>query len=123
MRLYLSGPMSGIPEFNFPEFEAATKMLRVQGHHVCSPVEMDREDGISPENAVWGTLLARDVKTIANGGIEAICVLPGWANSKGARLEVTLGLLLDLPIIRVSGEPMRRTHVIEMLTDSLKEGK
>ncbi len=120
MRVYLSGPMSGIPSDNAPEFEAATRMLRAQGHEVISPIELDSQQWVKPD-ALWGDLLGRDVKIIACSNIEAICVLPGWSFSKGARLEVMLGLLLKLPIILVSGLVLERDSVIKTLADSLKE--
>jgi hypothetical protein len=97
--------MSGYPQFNFPVFHEATAALRKQGWDVVSPAELDAKAGIAgaalasergdpndlPDS--WGTILARDVKLIADGGIEAIVFLPGWEKSRGALLEGTIGLL------------------------------
>lgn len=104
MRVYLAGPMSGIPQFNFPAFYAAAQRLRGNGWDVVSPAEMDdaEDSGAalkSPDGDMrgaaktWGDFLARDVKLIADGGIEGIVFLPGWWKSRGARLEATVGLL------------------------------
>ena len=112
MRAYLAGPMSGVPQFNFPAFDAAADHLRAAGHDIVSPAELDdpatREaarnssDGSFGSGTVngetWGDFLARDVKLIADEGIEAIIVLPGWEGSKGARLETFVASLKDLPI-------------------------
>ncbi len=101
MKAYLAGPMSGIPDFNFPEFKRMTALLRSQGWEIISPAEQDEERGIS-HNAegdpsklkeTWGDILAYDVKLIADGGLDAIVFLPNWSNSKGAKLEATVGLL------------------------------
>lgn len=106
MKVYIAGPMTGIPHFNFPAFDAAAAKLRELGYDVVSPAELDDEtdrdaalkspDGsaLSYGNAqgsgvkkTWGEFLARDVKLLSDGGIEAVFVLPGWRKSRGARLE------------------------------------
>lgn len=105
MRVYLAGPMSGYPQFNFPLFYAAAASLREQGFDVVSPAEMDAEVGIDKQamastdgdvaklTHTWGDLLARDVKLIADGGIQGIVFLPDWNKSRGARLEASVGML------------------------------
>ncbi len=105
MRVYLAGPMSGIKSFNFPAFHTATKYLRAQGFDVVSPAEEDWKCGIGEQaeasetgnptdiKETWGSVLARDVKLIADGGIKGIIFLPDWDQSRGARLEATVGLL------------------------------
>lgn len=104
MKAYLAGPMSGIPQFNFPQFCQAAADLRERGWDIVSPAELDdaEDKGAALLSATgdmrdakksWGDFLARDVKLIADGGIEAIVFLPNWIQSRGARLEATVGLL------------------------------
>ena len=119
MRVYLAGPMTGIPQFNFPAFDAAARDLRDRGFDVVSPAEMDdpetrRAALASPDGApgsgttngeTWGDFLARDVKLIADGGIEAIIVLPGWERSRGARLETFVGAAMcGLPVYSIGDD-------------------
>lgn len=113
-RVYLAGPMTGIPQFNFPAFDAAAAALRGMGYDVVSPAELDSPEHRAAAMAsadgdptsyngatgeTWGDLLARDVKLIADDGIEAIFCLPGWERSRGARLETFVGgALCGLPV-------------------------
>jgi len=81
--LYVAGPMTGIPHFNFPLFDAVSAALRSQGYTIISPAETDHEQtraaavasltGDVAELATvegaetWGDCLARDVKMLADG--------------------------------------------------------
>lgn len=115
---YLAGPMTGIPQFNFPEFQRVTNMLRQAGYPIRSPAELDDQetydaamasvDG-APGSGVtngetWGDFLSRDVKLVADESCGVI-VMPGWERSRGARLEVFVAELCSLPVRRfVEGE-------------------
>lgn len=108
--VYTAGPMTGIPHFNFPAFDAAAKTLRERGFTVISPAELDddadREAALqSPDGSAlsygsgvkktWAEFLARDVKLLTDGGIVAVFVLPGWRNSRGARLETFVAAAMN----------------------------
>lgn len=107
MKLYLAGPMTGLPQFNFPAFHAAAAVLRSQGVEIVSPAELDSDaikgeaikstDGkLSAEGTIggetWGEILARDVIVISDT-VEGIVFLPDWHKSRGARLEAFVALL------------------------------
>lgn len=114
MRLYTAGPMTGRPQFNYPAFIAMAASLRAAGYEVVSPAELDDPDDkaaalASPDGHMlnytgqtrktWGDFLARDVKLLADDGIEGIVVLPGWESSRGARLETFVGrAMCNLPV-------------------------
>lgn len=115
MRIYVAGPMSGIPEFNFPAFNAATARLRADGHFVFNPAERDieRHNGIdiSKGNATGSQSLAAEQhgfslrEALADDTAfickeaDAIAMLPGWENSKGARAEWALAVALGHAVI------------------------
>jgi hypothetical protein len=94
MKLYLSGPMSGIEHFNYPAFNGAAHLLREAGHDVFNPAETDGGDTSKP----YAYYMRIDIPAVMEA--EAVCVLPGWEHSRGARLEVDIARALDLPIFR-----------------------
>lgn len=93
MKIYLSGPMTGRPQHNFPEFRRYAAMLREDGHTVVSPAEMEGEAkfgdesqiGWEVDDALYEQMLARDHD--AQADTEAIAFIPGWQNSGGAGRE------------------------------------
>lgn len=114
---YLAGPMSGIPQFNFPMFASESARLRAAGFAVISPHELDSQavqeaawastDGALHDgqiaNETWGDILARDVKVVADQ-VCGVLVLPGWTRSRGARLETFVAHLCKKPI-RYAADP------------------
>lgn len=102
MKVYIAGPMTGIPYFNFPAFDQAAAKLRKRGYLPLSPADIDRKAGFDaldmPEDSDWFTLpkglnlreiVRRDVLAIVDEA-DGYYTLPGWEASKGARAEVAL---------------------------------
>lgn len=79
-RCYVAGPMTGLPLMNFPAFNAAAAALRADGWTVVNPVEINGD----PE-ADRVVCLRADIRELLD--CDTIALLPGWENSKGARLE------------------------------------
>lgn len=104
--IYIAGPMRGYPEYNFPAFDRAAREWRRAGWRVVNPAELDRVNGMSeftplPEDPAEAKKLLREVFSrdlLALLQCDAIALLPGWANSKGAYLEHHLATFLDLEI-------------------------
>lgn len=99
--LYLSGPMAGRPGWNHPAFHAAAAQLRAAGFTVLNPADygLDEKD--------WAACLRRDLHDVLRA--EAVAVLPGWENSRGATLETDVARRLGMPIYPVCellGEPV-----------------
>lgn len=94
MKLYLAGPMSGYPEHNFPLFLSRTAELRAKGYDILSPAEIEpNPDGES----TWVYYMRKCVVMVAQS--DAVAVLPGWENSRGATVEVGLARNLEMPIL------------------------
>ena len=99
MKLYLAGPMRGLPMHNFPAFDLAAAQLRALGHEVFSPAEHDREIGYDP--AVLPTrqqlqqMMRWDLERVMES--EGVAFLPGWEQSRGASMERAVAHFLGLP--------------------------
>lgn len=93
-QLYVAGPMSGIPEYNFPQFHEITRLLRDQGYAVFNPAE--NNDG----GAVQSRAFYMRIDIPALMASQAVVVLPGWQESRGASLEVWTAIDLDMPVYR-----------------------
>lgn len=93
-RLYISGPMSGLPDFNFPAFRVAATKLREAGYEVEDPAEKGVIDGWE-----WIDYLRYDLHRLID--CDGVAVLYGWPNSRGARLEVNTAEGLGLPVYGV----------------------
>jgi hypothetical protein len=92
MKIYIAGPMTGIPEFNFPAFHAAAKRLRAEGHCAINPAE------VNPDPATpWVDCMRKDIPKVLE--CEAIYLLPGWDKSKGALLEMHIAEALGMTVI------------------------
>lgn len=110
-RCYLAGPMRGIKDFNFPAFHEAAAFLRSKGWEVFNPAEKDLEKhGAGIEKSPTGCLktaekkgfnlreaLACDLEFVCLHA-EALVMLPGWKDSKGARAEKATAHALGIPV-------------------------
>lgn len=98
-KVYLSGPMTGYPDFNREAFAAAAFSLRELGFDVVNPHQLPEPFLTDDVDYNWRQYLARDVeKIIGDTAIEGVIVLPGWENSKGAKLEILVAQYLGIKV-------------------------
>lgn len=95
MKLYIAGPMSGLPDFNYPAFFAAEEQLKAAGYEAENPArnELPAERADEP---MWRTFMRMSLVQISR--VDGLALLPGWGDSKGARLEQEIGLKLGLHV-------------------------
>jgi hypothetical protein len=78
---YIAGPMTGIPEFNYPAFNDMAARLRARGIRVANPAE----NTCQFENPTWQDWMRMGIQQLME--CDEILLLPGWEASRGARLE------------------------------------
>ena len=102
-RVYLAGPMTGLPESNFPAFNQEAERLRAEGLQVLNPADHGIVDG-----ADWADYLRHDIAGLAS--CERIHLLRGWTKSKGACLEMTIAKALGMTVTYQVDAEMERSN-------------
>lgn len=92
LSIYVSGPMTGIPEHNFPAFAEASERLRAAGYLVINPAE--NWGGATDTTREQCMRLDIQQVLVADG----LALLPGWEQSAGARCEVDVARQVSTPI-------------------------
>lgn len=129
LRIYIAGPMSGLPDFNYPSFDRAAQDLAAAGYEPLSPAVPahlsptnpgELADGLSYED-----VLASSLQMLLNA--DAVAHLDGWERSHGARLEVALARrrgLLAAPLAHwLSLEPVRPAPELDRASAPLDPSK
>lgn len=104
LTVYIAGPISGDLVANLPRFFEAEDALRAAGHSTCNPARGDggRSAGECVDRALaavqhqpwkdWTYYMRQGIAGLMR--CNAIALLPGWHESKGARVEASLALTL-----------------------------
>ena len=88
-KIYLSGPMIGVPALNFPVFVAEATRLRALGYTVVNPAE--------DTNADYHSYLRRAVAALMD--CDTLALLPGWEKSNGVRLKQYVARRVGIRIV------------------------
>lgn len=91
-RIYIAGPMTDLPKFNYPAFNNEAQRLRSLGYHVENPAENPE-----PPCKSWLGYMRMALPQLITCDI--IALLPGWQDSKGARIERSLAVDLSLRVL------------------------
>ncbi len=98
-RVYIAGPISGMPDLNFPAFNAAASRLLHLGFVVENPVA--NWDAPDPTSRSWLDWMRMDLVRMSR--VDWLFMLPGWQRSRGATIEHRLASDLGLPIVYAEG--------------------
>jgi hypothetical protein len=104
-KVYIAGPMSGLPELNFPAFHAEAAYLRAMGDEVINPAEI-----VTDPTAKWEDCMRADIAQLVT--CDCAHFLPGWQKSRGATLEFLIASQLGLEIRFARGSASR--HVADL---------
>ena len=97
--VYLAGPMTHYPEWNFPAFHEAAAQLRGRGFQVYNPAEQDEREGFDPLTGDGYRsrrhYMRRDLPAVCDAA--ALVFMEGSEFSKGAKLEIQTALAVGIP--------------------------
>lgn len=86
--VFISGPMTGLPDFNRVAFNAEAERLAALGFIVLNPA-------VFPDGLEHGQYMAMCLPMLEQA--DTIMLLEGWENSKGAVMEFNRARELQLP--------------------------
>lgn len=93
-RIYIAGPMTGLPDNNYPSFHDAAARMRNKGWHVENPAENPAPHVEAA--CTWSGYMRMGISQLMT--CHAIYLLPGWQNSRGASVEYFIAQRLGLTI-------------------------
>jgi len=112
--IYIAGPMKGHSLYNFPAFDAAAALLARDGWTPINPAQLDRDAGFDPERdpltpAFLKEAMKRDLLALLEA--DALVLLPGWPDSRGACAEKAVALWSGIPVYElIDGALWRWMH-------------
>jgi hypothetical protein len=89
-RVYLCGPMSGLPDLNHHAFHRAQGQLEARGFEVVSPARL------VTDGRAWHLAMRVCLHHLVT--CDQIALLPGWPQSKGARRELEVAHDCEIPV-------------------------
>jgi hypothetical protein len=90
--VYIAGPMTGLPDSNYPAFHRAAAMLRAMGWQVTNPAENTPPN----DRPTWDDWMALSLPQVRAAAM--VVLLPGWEHSQGARDERAEADRLGIPV-------------------------
>lgn len=91
-KIYISGKITGIENQAEQLFEKAENELTLKGYEVINPLKLNHQHDKS-----WHSYMKEDIKALCD--CEEIFMLSNWAESKGATIERTIAMSLDIKVL------------------------
>lgn len=89
--VYICGPMSGLPQFNYPAFREAETLIRKRyGCRVLNPARQ-------PDGLEYDEYMRRGCADVVSATV--VIVLPGWQKSPGAKDEMACAAIHGIRVV------------------------
>lgn len=90
MIVYISGPMTGLPDYNRQAFADMARDITNKGHSAINPHDLRHDHG-----KTWSEFMRIDIRALTFA--DAIVFLPGASKSKGAQIEAVAAKAMGIP--------------------------
>ena len=87
MKIYISGPMTNIKDLNKKAFSEAAERIKKLGYEVVNPHDIANDGS-------WRDAMRQDIKAMMD--CDAIYLLHGYEDSRGAMIEYRIAKMLDM---------------------------
>jgi hypothetical protein len=96
-RIYISGPITGMPAGNRPAFTAARLQLQRLGHAAINPHDVGDlvEQRMHPQEPDWDDYMRANIAALMS--CDAVALLDGWQLSRVSTVERGLAVDLGMP--------------------------
>lgn len=91
MKIYIAGPMTGLPGHNLPAFAEAAELLTARGYDAVNPGRRGVILGYT-----WRDYMRDALRELLD--CDAVALLDGWEHSRGAQLEMHVAQALGMPV-------------------------
>jgi hypothetical protein len=115
-KYYLAGPMTGLPEYNFPAFDEAAQLLRAWGFDVLSAHEVDHGETPESRGKTKGYFDYLRASIFVLLKCNTIILLPGWRDSRGCQAEYYVARTLGMDRYEYHTPPSPEKPYIRQIT-------
>lgn len=99
MTIYLSGPMTGYPDYNERLFACVSHILERRGFKVVNPHDLPEPKGLSHKpDYDWWLYIRRCLNYLNDNEVDMVLLLPGHGGSFGSDMEVLFARKHGIPV-------------------------
>lgn len=101
MKIYISGPITGLPyQEARAKFCWAEEIIRQAGHTAINPTDL-------PKGLTWGVYMQIACSIIGSGEPDAIYMMEGWRESRGSMIEWLMARAMKIQTLYEEEEDRR----------------
>lgn len=93
MKVFITGPMTGLPDYNRDSFDNAAKTIEALGHTPLNPYRQELVDA----GKTWGECVLSSLLQLLQA--DAILALEGAENSTGSTIEQVFAARMKIPTV------------------------